>query len=148
MKYPHFLLEERIVIKIIQTELNYLLVEESSQTFCELNDPIDQEERFDDQLKQKDLGDIEAMFFDEDYINALKHGMPPAVGVGIGIDRLIMLLLTANQSGMWCFSNPKVNLLQALFLLVTHSKFFNLRFCELTQIKISYNFNISFSIRY
>ena len=64
---------------------------EFANFFCELNDPIDQEERFDDQLKQKDLGDIEAMFFDEDYINALKHGMPPAVGVGIGIDRLVML---------------------------------------------------------
>ena len=70
---------------------------EFANFFCELNDPIDQEERFDDQLKQKDLGDIEAMFFDEDYINALKHGMPPAVGVGIGIDRLIMLA-TDSQS--------------------------------------------------
>jgi lysyl-tRNA synthetase class 2 len=64
---------------------------EFANFFCELNDPIDQEERFDDQLKQKDLGDIEAMFFDDDYIEALKHGMPPAVGVGIGIDRLVML---------------------------------------------------------
>ena len=70
---------------------------EFANFFCELNDPIDQENRFDDQLKQKDLGDIEAMFFDEDYINALKHGMPPAVGVGIGIDRLIMLA-TDSQS--------------------------------------------------
>ena len=64
---------------------------EFANFFCELNDPMDQEERFDDQLKQKDLGDIEAMFFDDDYIEALKHGMPPAVGVGIGIDRLVML---------------------------------------------------------
>ena len=44
-----------------------------------------------DQVKQKDSGDDEAMFFDDDYLDALYHGMPPAVGVGIGIDRLIML---------------------------------------------------------
>ncbi len=75
----------------------FIAGKEFANFFCELNDPIDQEERFDDQLKQKDLGDIEAMFFDEDYINALKHGMPPAVGVGIGIDRLIMLA-TNSQS--------------------------------------------------
>ncbi len=75
----------------------FIAGKEFANFFCELNDPIDQEERFDDQLKQKDLGDIEAMFFDEDYIDALKHGMPPAVGVGIGIDRLIMLA-TNSQS--------------------------------------------------
>ena len=64
---------------------------EFANFFCELNDPIDQEERFDMQLKQKDLGDQEAMAFDDDYINALKYGMPPATGVGLGIDRLVML---------------------------------------------------------
>ena len=64
---------------------------EFANFFCELNDPIDQEERFDIQLKQKDLGDQEAMAFDDDYINALKYGMPPATGVGLGIDRLVML---------------------------------------------------------
>ena len=64
---------------------------EFANFFCELNDPIDQEERFDLQLKQKDLGDQEAMAFDDDYINALKYGMPPATGVGLGIDRLVML---------------------------------------------------------
>ena len=64
---------------------------EIANFFCELNDPLDQEERFDKQLLQKDLGDQEAMSFDDDYINALKYGMPPAVGVGIGIDRLVML---------------------------------------------------------
>jgi lysyl-tRNA synthetase class 2 len=65
---------------------------EIANFFCELNDPIDQEERFDKQLLQKDLGDQEAMAFDDDYIAALKYGMPPAVGVGIGIDRLVMLV--------------------------------------------------------
>ena len=64
---------------------------EIANFFCELNDPLDQEERFDNQLRQKDLGDQEAMAFDDDYIEALKYGMPPAVGVGIGIDRLVML---------------------------------------------------------
>ena len=64
---------------------------EFSNFFCELNDPHDQEQRFTDQVEQKKAGDSEAMFFDDDYINALQHGMPPAVGVGIGIDRLIML---------------------------------------------------------
>ena len=64
---------------------------EFANFFCELNDPHDQEQRFLAQAEQKDSGDSEAMHFDEDYINALKYGMPPAVGVGLGIDRLIML---------------------------------------------------------
>ena len=64
---------------------------EFANFFCELNDPTDQEERFKQQVKQKDSGDEEAMLYDDDYINALKHGMPPATGVGLGIDRLVML---------------------------------------------------------
>ena len=64
---------------------------EFANFFCELNDPTDQEERFIQQVKQKDSGDEEAMLYDDDYINALKHGMPPAMGVGLGIDRLVML---------------------------------------------------------
>ena len=64
---------------------------EFANFFCELNDPTDQEERFIQQVKQKDSGDEEAMLYDDDYINALKHGMPPATGVGLGIDRLVML---------------------------------------------------------
>ena len=64
---------------------------EFANFFCELNDPHDQEQRFLAQVQQKDTGDSEAMHFDDDYINALKYGMPPAVGVGLGIDRLIML---------------------------------------------------------
>ena len=65
---------------------------EIANGFCELNDPDDQANRFRDQVKAKADGDDEAMGFDEDYIAALEHGMPPAVGVGVGIDRLVMML--------------------------------------------------------
>ena len=65
---------------------------EIANGFCELNDPDDQADRFREQVKAKDTGDKEAMSYDEDYIIALEHGMPPAVGVGIGIDRLVMMI--------------------------------------------------------
>ena len=71
---------------------------EMANGFCELNDPDDQSERFRAQVTAKADGDDEAMGFDEDYITALEHGMPPAVGVGIGIDRLVMML--TNQSSI------------------------------------------------
>ena len=71
---------------------------EIANGFCELNDPDDQSERFRAQVTAKADGDDEAMGFDEDYITALEHGMPPAVGVGIGIDRLVMML--TNQSSI------------------------------------------------
>ena len=71
---------------------------EIANGFCELNDPDDQADRFRDQVKAKADGDDEAMGFDEDCIAALEHGMPPAVGVGVGIDRLVMML--TNQSSI------------------------------------------------
>ncbi|MDC0333260.1 lysine--tRNA ligase [Gammaproteobacteria bacterium] len=71
---------------------------EIANGFCELNDPDDQAARFQEQVKAKADGDEEAMGFDEDYITALEHGMPPAVGVGVGIDRLVMML--TNQSSI------------------------------------------------
>ncbi|PTY36882.1 lysine--tRNA ligase [Saccharospirillum sp. MSK14-1] len=63
---------------------------EIANGFSELNDPIDQAERFRAQVDAKDAGDDEAMFYDDDYINALEYGLPPTAGEGIGIDRLVM----------------------------------------------------------
>ena len=65
---------------------------ECANGFSELNDPQEQYERFDEQRKEREKGDAEAMVLDEDYIRALSYGMPPAAGIGIGIDRLVMLL--------------------------------------------------------
>ena len=70
---------------------------EICNAFSELNDPIDQRERFEEQLILAQRGDEEAMVLDDDFIRAIEYGMPPTAGLGLGIDRLSMIMTNSNS---------------------------------------------------
>ena len=79
---------------------------EIANAYTELNDPIDQKQRFEEQVAERQAGDEEAHWMDHDFIRALEYGMPPTAGEGIGIDRLVMLL--TNSRHKRCYSFPAI----------------------------------------
>ncbi len=81
---------------------------ELANGFSELNDPEDQAQRFKDQVERKATGDEEAMYYDADYVRALEYGMPPTAGLGLGVDRTVMLFADAPRSATCCCSRTCV----------------------------------------